>query len=100
MRILLLASGSAGNASLFEAGGTRVLIDAGIGPRALEAKLGALGAQPPHAIVVTHAHQDHVGHCLRLARRLQIPIYATEATARTPLLHGRAEVRIVSAREP
>jgi phosphoribosyl 1,2-cyclic phosphodiesterase len=100
MRIVLLASGSAGNASLFEAEGTRVLVDAGIAPRTLEAKLGAAGARLPQAIVVTHAHQDHVGQCLRLARRLKIPVYASEATARTPLLHGREEVRTFSAREP
>jgi phosphoribosyl 1,2-cyclic phosphodiesterase len=100
MRIVLLASGSAGNASLFEAEGTSVLVDAGIAPRTLEAKLGAAGARLPQAIVVTHAHQDHVGQCLRLARRLKIPIYASEATARTPLLHGREEVRTFSAREP
>lgn len=100
MRIVVLASGSAGNASLFEAQGTSVLIDAGIAPRTLAAKLAALGARLPDAIVVTHAHQDHVGHCLRLARGLKIPIYASEATARCPALHGRPEVKIFSTREP
>jgi phosphoribosyl 1,2-cyclic phosphodiesterase len=100
MRITLLASGSAGNATLFEANGTRVLVDAGLGPRALEARLHAVGAGLPHAIVVTHAHQDHVGHCLRLARRYRVPVYASEATARAPVLQGQAEVRVFSAREP
>jgi phosphoribosyl 1,2-cyclic phosphodiesterase len=100
VRIVLLASGSAGNASLFEAEGVSVLVDAGIAPRALEAKLAATGARLPDAIVITHAHQDHVGQSLRLARRLKIPIYASEATARIPALHGREEVKIFSAREP
>jgi phosphoribosyl 1,2-cyclic phosphodiesterase len=100
MRVIILASGSAGNASLFEAAGTSVLVDAGIAPRALEAKLTTAGARLPDAIVVTHAHQDHVGQCLRLARRLRIPVYASEATARTETLHGRSEVKVFSAREP
>lgn len=100
MRILVLASGSAGNASLFEAGGTSVLVDAGISSRLLEAKLSAAGAALPRAIVVTHAHQDHVGQCLRLARRYKIAVYASEATARTPVLAGQPEVRVFSAREP
>jgi len=100
MRIVLLASGSAGNASLFEADGVSVLVDAGIAPRALEARLASVGARLPDAIVITHAHQDHVGHALRLARRLKIPIYASESTARTPTLHGREEVKTFSAREP
>ena len=100
MRIVILASGSAGNASLFEAEGVSVLVDAGIGPRALSARLAAAGARRPDAIVVTHAHQDHVGQCLRLARGLKIPIYASEATARCPALHGRDEVKVFSAREP
>ena len=100
MRIVVLACGSAGNASLFEAEGTSVLIDAGIAPRTLEARLAAADARLPDAIVITHAHQDHVGHALRLARRLKIPIHVSEATARTPTLHGREEITIFSAREP
>lgn len=85
---------------MFEAEGTSVLIDAGIAPRTLEAKLATAGARLPDAIVITHAHQDHVGHALRLARRLKIPIHVSEATSRAVSLHGREEIRIFSAREP
>ena len=101
MRITILASGSGGNATLFEAGGTRVLVDAGIGLRALTERLGGLHAgRLPHAIVLTHAHQDHFGQCLRLSRKLGIPIHASEATARIPLLQGRAGLRVFGMREP
>ncbi|APR74960.1 Metal-dependent hydrolase of the beta-lactamase superfamily I [Minicystis rosea] len=101
MKITILASGSAGNATLFEAGGTRVLVDAGIGPRALLMRLAAAGTTgAPHAVVLTHEHQDHFGQCLRIAKKLGIPIWASEATARCERLHGRDEVRVFGMREP
>lgn len=101
MKITVLASGSGGNATLFEAAGTRVLVDAGIGPQALLRRLGEAGAGgPPDAVVLTHEHQDHFGQCLRLSRKLKIPIHASEATARVPALHGREGVRVFGMREP
>jgi phosphoribosyl 1,2-cyclic phosphodiesterase len=98
VKVTVLASGSGGNATLFEAAGTAVLVDAGIGPRALLEAMG--GRLPPAAVVLTHEHQDHLGQCLRLSRKLKIPIYASEATARAPQLHGRPEVRVFGMREP
>ena len=101
MRVVVLASGSAGNATLFEAGGTRVLVDAGIGPRALAERLAACGVSGlPDAVVLTHEHKDHFGQCLRLSRKLKIPIHASEATARMPALHGREGVKVFGMREP
>jgi phosphoribosyl 1,2-cyclic phosphodiesterase len=101
LKVTILASGSGGNATLFEAGGTRVLVDAGIGLRALTERLGGPdGGGLPQAIVLTHEHKDHFGQCLRLSRKLKIPIYASEATARVPLLHGRAGVHVFGMREP
>lgn len=100
MKIAILASGSAGNAALFEAEGTRVLVDAGLGPLALVRRLREAGMDPPHAVVITHEHQDHVGHCLRIAKKLRVPIYASEATARAAPLAGRPEVRVFGMRDP
>ena len=100
MKVVVIASGSGGNATLFASRGTSVLVDAGIGPRALADKLREVGGELPQAIVITHAHQDHLGQCLRLSRRLKIPIYASEATSRIELLRGREEVRVYSPREP
>src|SRR4051812_48986585 len=98
MKIVILASGSSGNATLFEAGGTRVLVDAGIGPRGLSTRLGAIGVGAPDAIVITHEHSDHVGHALRIAKQHKIPIWASEATARSEKLAGRDGLRVFSAR--
>lgn len=101
MRIAVFASGSRGNASAYESRGTRILVDAGIGPRTLERKLRECAVEgPPHAIVVTHAHQDHVGHAEQLAKKLRIPVYMSEATARAVPLGGGVEVRRFSPREP
>jgi glyoxylase-like metal-dependent hydrolase (beta-lactamase superfamily II) len=101
MRITVLASGSAGNAALFDAAGTRLLIDAGLGPQALEQRLRQSGTNhAPTAILVTHAHLDHFGHATRLARRLRVPLYVSESTARVTRLESVPEVRIFSPRDP
>lgn len=100
MRIVILASGSGGNATLFEAGGTRVLVDAGVGLRELGRRLEEAGVGLPQAIVITHAHQDHVGESLQFARKLKVPIWASESTERCERLHGRPEVKVFGMREP
>jgi hypothetical protein len=61
LQFTVLASGSAGNASLVRADGFGVLLDAGLGPRQLAARLAAVGAswQDVHAVLLTHTHSDH-----------------------------------------
>lgn len=100
MRVSVLASGSSGNCTLFESATTSVIVDAGIGPRALEEALIELGAKTPDAIVITHAHQDHVGHAARIARRRRIPVYMTEATAREVPLPAQVDEYRFETREP
>jgi phosphoribosyl 1,2-cyclic phosphodiesterase len=61
LRFTVLASGSAGNASLIQSNGFGVLLDAGLGPRQLAARLARVGASwsEVHAVVLTHTHGDH-----------------------------------------
>jgi phosphoribosyl 1,2-cyclic phosphodiesterase len=61
LRFTVLASGSSGNASLVQADGFGVLIDAGLGPRMLAARLKAVGLSwdAVQAVVLTHTHSDH-----------------------------------------
>jgi phosphoribosyl 1,2-cyclic phosphodiesterase len=101
MRIYVLASGSDGNATVFESSDSSVLVDGGIGPQALVQRLVDLGSdRMPDAIVVTHAHQDHVGQTARIAKKLRIPVYASEETAKRARLGDRSRVRVFSPREP
>jgi phosphoribosyl 1,2-cyclic phosphodiesterase len=61
LRFTVLASGSAGNASLVQAGNFGVLIDAGLGPRQMGSRLGAAGLSwdDVGAVLLTHTHSDH-----------------------------------------
>lgn len=84
MRFASLGSGSKGNATVVEAGGSRVLIDCGFNLREVEARLHRLGLEAGQldAILVTHEHGDHLGGVSRLARRHGIPVWLTHGTAR------------------
>ena len=77
-----LNSGSNGNVSFVAAGGTRLLIDAGLPGRSITAMLDKIGVLPEtlNGILVTHEHLDHVKGVGVLSRRYRIPVYANEAT--------------------
>lgn len=82
MRFSVLASGSSGNATVVEAGGTAILIDCGLSVRRLTARATALGLDLSAlaGIMVTHEHGDHIGGVGALARRYGIPVYMTHGT--------------------
>lgn len=84
MRVRVLASGSGGNATLFEHEGFTLMVDAGLGPRALQERMRDAGATPrkPDALVVTHAHADHVGSAQSYVERHQVPLWMSAPTAR------------------
>jgi phosphoribosyl 1,2-cyclic phosphodiesterase len=78
----MLGSGSRGNATYVETGGTRVLVDAGFSGRQIAERLEVLGVDPARldALVVTHEHGDHLRGAGVLARRYGIPVHVTPAT--------------------
>jgi phosphoribosyl 1,2-cyclic phosphodiesterase len=79
-RFCVLASGSAGNAALVQLDGFGILIDAGIGPRLLGARLAAVDAswEKVNAVLLTHTHTDHWKELtLNQLRRYGIPLYCS-----------------------
>lgn len=82
MKICSLASGSKGNCLFLEAGGTRLLVDAGLSLRELTARLAGSGIDPQsiHGLLVTHEHLDHIRSVGSFARRHQIPVLISYAT--------------------
>lgn len=122
MRAFVLGSGSSGNAVLVEGSGTRVLVDAGIGPRAVLARLVEFGLaraedhclgqsarrdpalrpnrpRPFDAIVATHEHGDHFGHAASLARAFDVPVYLHHGIA-GERVRRKVEVRTYDAKKP
>jgi len=88
MKVWVLGSGSRGNAVLIDAGGSRLLVDAGFAPQILAQRLAAIEIAPESidALIVTHEHTDHVRGARGGADRFGWTIYGTAGT-------------IVSARE-
>ncbi|QJW97965.1 MBL fold metallo-hydrolase [Frigoriglobus tundricola] len=78
-RFTVLASGSGGNVSLLEQDGFGLLIDCGLHPRFLTARLQSIGAtwERVSAVVLTHTHTDHwKDGTLADLRSRRIPLYA------------------------
>lgn len=88
IRLTVLGSGSAGNATCIEAGGARILIDAGFSSRELGGRLKAVGVEPHRldALVITHEHADHIRGASLFSRTHKIPVYCTAATYRAASL--------------
>lgn len=83
MRILTLYSGSGGNAAYIEAGGAKILIDAGKSCRTLVTSLHGIGVDVDEldAIFITHEHSDHVSALETLTKKHKIPIHITKKSA-------------------
>ncbi len=78
-RFTVLASGSSGNAALLETDGYGLLIDCGIHPRTLTARLREVGScwEKIRAVILTHTHGDHwKEHMLADLRSRGITLYA------------------------
>ena len=82
MRMCSIASGSSGNCIYVGSEATHLLIDAGISGKRTEAGLEELGltGRDLDGILITHEHADHISGLGVLARKYEIPLYATKGT--------------------
>jgi len=82
MKFCVLASGSKGNCILVESRNCRVLVDVGLSAREIERRLQRIDTDPTtiDAIVLTHAHNDHVRGVGVFSRRFGVPVHGHPET--------------------
>ena len=87
MRFVSIASGSSGNCIYIGTDNAHILVDDGIsrkkvleGLAKLDLKEVGLKTSELDGICITHEHSDHVKGLGVLARKYEVPIYATEGT--------------------
>jgi phosphoribosyl 1,2-cyclic phosphodiesterase len=82
VRVTVLGSGSKGNCTVISTSRTRIVLDAGLSCREIIKRMRFSGVDPEKldAVLITHEHQDHVQGLSVLARRWNVPVYATQAT--------------------
>lgn len=81
LKVSILASGSTGNVTYIETGQHKVLVDAGLSGKKIEALMASIGKSMSDvdALFVTHEHSDHRKAVGILARRYpQLNVYANK----------------------
>ena len=79
MKILPVASSSAGNASIITNDVTTIMIDCGVALKELESKADMLVPRVS-AVLITHSHSDHLKNAGPFARKYKIPVYMNPDT--------------------
>jgi phosphoribosyl 1,2-cyclic phosphodiesterase len=86
LRFKNLGSGSAGNATVVEAGNgltsARLLVDCGLNLKTLLERLAQAGllAEQIDAVFITHEHSDHIGSASQFAQRFNTPLWMSQGT--------------------
>lgn len=99
MIAISLQSGSNGNCLYVEAGGAKLLFDAGISGIQAQKRLAALGRDIRNvdAVIISHDHRDHACCAGVYQRKYNLPLYMTPATLtaayRAGLLGQSVQVR-------
>ena len=80
MKVVILASGSKGNATYIETQNTKLLIDAGISFLQIKNSLSSINVDVNDIdiILITHSHADHIKGLATLLKRTNITLYTTE----------------------
>ena len=93
MRLILLGSGSSGNALYIESGATGVLVDVGLSAKETARRMAEVGIDPTKldAIVITHEHADHVKGARVMAKTTVAPVFISNATRSECRFPGEGE---------
>ena len=77
-----LYSGSSGNSMFIASERAKILIDAGLPGKKIDAALQEINENPNdlNGIFITHEHSDHIKGVGVLSRKYDIPIYANADT--------------------
>jgi len=94
MNVISLQSGSNGNCIYVEAGGVRLLFDAGISGKQAKERLACRGRDIAEvdAVLISHDHADHARNMGVFNRKFALPIYATAQTFRAAARYGLGEI--------
>ena len=81
MKVIILASGSKGNATYIETSRTKILIDAGLSYRQIKLRLANRGIEFNRldAILITHEHIDHTRHLASLLEKTGAKLYIAKS---------------------
>ncbi len=81
LKICSIASGSTGNCTYISTQSTTILVDIGIPFTRAEKCLQLLGRGTETAVLVTHAHTDHISGVPQFAKRNGVYVYCHEKSA-------------------
>lgn len=98
MRIVNLASGSKGNSTFVECKNTKILIDAGISVKKLEARLNEIGESISgiNAVLITHEHVDHISAIEQLLKKFNIKIFVHQELKNSEIFSKYAKFSNIS----
>jgi phosphoribosyl 1,2-cyclic phosphodiesterase len=82
MRLIILGSGSTGNALYVESGTTSVLVDAGLSAKETAKRMCHVGLDPARlsGVVITHEHSDHMKGAQAISKTVGAPVFLSSAT--------------------
>lgn len=96
MEIVVLGSGSTGNATIVRSGDSTVLLEAGFSAKQIACRMREAGYDPDRisAVFVSHAHADHARGAPVFSRRHRVPTYMSDAAHESLVGRTRLSSRV------